>query len=137
MQELVSLERKIFADPRLHYIKDLFIYSCYTGLAFVDAMNLYESDFEWDTNGTTWCKIYRSKSDELCAVPLLKSGAKIINEYKADAKITGRTTIFPKISNQHVNECLKIIQAACEIATYLTFHVARHTFGKTVALKMG
>ena len=137
MLELVSLERKIFADPKLHFIKDLFIYSCYTGLAFFDAMNLSESDFEWDTNGTIWCKLYRTKSDELCAVPLLKSAAKILYGYKADAKIKGRATIFPKISNQYVNESLKIIQVACEIETYLTFHVARHTFGKTVALKNG
>lgn len=137
MQELVRLERKTFTEPILQYIKDLFIYSCYSGLAFVDAMHLSESDFEWDTNGTIWCKLYRTKSDELCAVPLLKSAAKILNEYKADAKIKGRDTIFPKISNQYVNESLKIMQAACEIETYLTFHVARHTFGKTVALKNG
>lgn len=137
MQELVALERKIFADPTLHYIKDLFIFSCYTGLAFVDTMKLSVTDFEWDGDGRTWCKLYRTKSDELCAVPILKSAAEILAYYKADSIATGRRTIFPRITNQHVNESLKIMQAACDIATYLTFHVARHTFGKTVALKNG
>jgi len=137
IQELVALERKTFTDPTLHYIKDLFTYCCYTGLAFVDAMALAESDFEWEANGTVWCKLYRTKSNELCAVPLLKSASKILTVYRSDAKDKGRTTIFPKITNQHVNDCLKIMQAACEISTYLTFHVARHTFGKTVALKNG
>jgi len=50
MQELVALKIKIFTDLTLHYVKDLFIYSCFIGLAFVDVMNLSESDFEWDIN---------------------------------------------------------------------------------------
>jgi integrase/recombinase XerD len=131
------LENKPFVDLTLSYVKDLFLYSCYTGLAFADAMALRESDFEFGLDGTVWCKIYRTKSDELCAVPLLESAAKILNKYRHDAKTQNRTNIFPKISNQHVNDSLKIMQAACEILTYLTFHVARHTFAKTVALKNG
>lgn len=137
IQELVALENKHFHDPTLLYIKELFLYSCYTGLAFIDAMALTELDFEFGLDGTVWCKIYRTKSDEFCAVPLLPSAAQILNKYRKDAKAQGRVNIFPKVSNQHVNESLKIIQAACEILTYLTFHVARHTFAKTVALKNG
>jgi site-specific recombinase XerD len=137
IHELVSLESKQFTGASLVTIKELFLYSCYTGLAFVDAMVLAEHDFEWDIDGTVWCKVYRTKSDELCAVPILKSAATILKKYRNDAREKGRSTIFPKLTNQHVNESLKIIQQACEINTYLTFHVARHTFAKTVALKNG
>lgn len=137
IQELVILEAKQFIKPALNIVKELFLYSCYTGLAFVDAMILAEQDFEWQVNGTVWCKIYRTKSDELCAIPILKSAATILKKYRNDAREKGRMTIFPKLTNQYVNESLKIIQQACEIDTYLTFHVARHTFGKTVALKNG
>ncbi|MEP7375712.1 MAG: site-specific integrase [Chitinophagaceae bacterium] len=137
IQELVILENKKFVDPTLLYIKDLFLYSCYTGLAFVDAMALAESDFEFNLDDTVWCKIYRTKSNELCAVPILRSAANILEYYREDAAKNGRATIFPKVSNQHVNSNLKTMQAACEISTLLTFHVARHTFGKTVALKNG
>ena len=137
IQELVTLEAKHLASASLTTVKELFLYSCYTGLAFVDAMALAESDFEWEVNGTVWCKIYRTKSDELCVVPVLKSAAMILKKFRNDAKQKGRATIFPKFTNQHVNESLKIIQQACEINTYLTFHVARHTFAKTVALKNG
>lgn len=137
IQELVILEAKQFIKPALNIVKELFLYSCYTGLAFVDAMILAEQDFEWQVNGTVWCKIYRTKSDELCAIPILKSAAAILKKYRNDAREKGRMTIFPKLTNQYVNESLKIIQQACEIDTYLTFHVARHTFGKTVALKNG
>ena len=100
-------------------------------------MTLSEHDFEWNLDGIVWCKMCRTKSQELCAVPLLSSAANILKRYSDDAVIKGRTTIFPRISNQQVNECLKIIQQVCEIYTYLTFHVARHTFAKTVALKNG
>lgn len=137
IQELVRLETKALTSASLNIIKELFLYSCYTGLAFVDAMTLAESDFEWDIDGTVWCRIYRTKSDELCAVPILKSAATILRKYRTDAKEKGRATIFPKFTNQYVNESLKIIQQACEINTHLTFHVARHTFAKTVALKNG
>ncbi|MFT4154798.1 site-specific integrase [Parafilimonas sp.] len=137
IHELVALETKAFVNPSLNYIKELFLYSCYTGLAFADVMALAETDFEWDVNDTVWCKIYRTKSDELSAIPLLKSAAKILKKYRDDAKEKGRKTIFPRITNQCVNDSLKIIQEACAINTYLTFHVARHTFAKTVALKNG
>ena len=137
IHELVVLETKHFINPSLVYIKDLFLYSCYTGFAFVDVMALSETDFEWDVDGTVWCKIYRTKSDELCAVPLLKSAATILKKYREDAKQNRRPTIFPRITNQYVNDSLKTIQEACEISTYLTFHVARHSFAKTVALKNG
>ncbi|HEY1872036.1 MAG TPA: site-specific integrase, partial [Chitinophagaceae bacterium] len=133
IHELVVLETKNFTNASLIYIKDLFLYSCYTGLAFADAMTLSETDFEWDVDGIVWCKIYRTKSDELCAVPLLKSAANILTKYREDAKQNRRKTIFPRITNQHVNDSLKIIQEACGISTYLTFHVARHSFAKTVA----
>lgn len=137
MRELVLLESARFTDPEVHYVHQLSLYSCYTGLAFVDVMQLEETDFEWEGSGKVWCKRYRAKSDELCAVPLLSSAATILRYYLDDARQKGRKTIFPPVSNQHVNRCLKIIQAVCGIATPLTFHVARHTFAKTVALKNG
>jgi len=137
MQELVTLEAKTFVNPMLNYVKDLFLYSAYTGLAFVDTLSLKESDFEVELDGPIWCKIYRTKSDSLCPVPLLKSSAEIMNKYLMDAKVGGRHTVFPAITNQYVNRCLKIIKEACEIATPMTFHIARHTFAKTVALKNG
>ncbi|MEO9021811.1 MAG: site-specific integrase [Ginsengibacter sp.] len=135
--ELVALEKMPFSHPTLNFVKDLFLYSCYTGLAFADTMVLTEKDFEWDINGTIWCKIYRIKSDGFCAVPLLKSAATILDKYRQDAREKGRKTIFPYLANQNVNHSLKIIQEVCEITTYLTFHVARHSFAKTVALKNG
>lgn len=100
-------------------------------------MALQESDFDWDLDSTIWCKIYRTKSEELCALPIIKSASLILNKYRQKAKLIERKAIFRQISNQYVNEKSKTIQEICEIETPLTFHVARHTFAKTVALKHG
>lgn len=100
-------------------------------------MKLSDNEIHWDTSGIAWCQIYRTKTDELCTVPLLRNATMILKKYREDAIQHGRNNIFPPVSNKYVNECLKIIQAACDIKTYLTFHVARHTFAKTVALKNG
>lgn len=113
----------------------MFLFSCYTGFAFADVMALRESHFEWDGDETIWCKIYRLKSEVLSPIPLIKDAAKIINRYRN--AYCQSDSIFKQLTNQHVNRCLKIIQEACEFDIPLTFHVARHTFAKTVALKNG
>jgi site-specific recombinase XerD len=136
-QQLIAIEQKEFSDPSIRYVKDLFLHSCYTGFAFVDAMALREEHFEWDADNTVWCKIYRLKSDELAAVPILKSAATLLNKYKSRPDYRPGGSIFPRITNQEVNRCLKVIQAVCSIDFSLTFHIARHTFAKTVALKNG
>jgi integrase/recombinase XerD len=136
-QQLVALEQQPFSDPAISYVKELFLHSCYTGFAFAEAMAVREEHFEWDVDGTVWCKIYRIKSDELAAVPFLKSAATILDKYRNRSGFIKGESIFPRISNQEVNRCLKIIQAVCGIELPLTFHIARHTFAKTVALKNG
>lgn len=137
LEQLVFLEQKNFHSNNLNYVKDLFLFSCYTGFAFADVMQLSESHFEWDTDGTIWCRIYRMKSDILSPIPLIKDAAALINKYKncPDCAVQGK--IFPALTNQYVNRCLKIIKEACELPIDLTFHIARHTFAKTVALKNG
>ena len=137
IQSVVAIEQQYFADPALSYVKDLFLHSCYTGFAFAEAMALRESHFEWELDGTVWCKIYRQKSDELSAVPMLQSASRILNKYRQRSAFKETGPIFPRITNQEVNRCLKIIQAVCGIPFTLTFHIARHTFAKTIALKNG
>lgn len=136
-QQLVTLEEKVFHDPAISYVKELYVCSSYTGLAFAEIMKLTETDFQWDVDGIVWCTCYRKKSGELCAVPLLKAPSAILRKYREDAIAKGRATIFPQLTNQYANRILKVIQAACEIPVVLTYHVARHTFATTVALKNG
>ncbi len=137
MQEVLQLESKHFQDENLNYVRDLFIFSCYTSFAYIDVMTLTEEDFEFTMDGKIWCLKYRVKSDELQRVLMLKTATRILHKYRNKETSQERNTIFPFLSNQYVNRCLHIIQNACEITTPMTFHVARHTFAKTVALKNG
>ena len=137
MQEVFLLEHKPFQDPILNYVRDLFIFCCYTSLAYIDVMTLTEEDFEFQPDGKIWCKKYRVKSDELQHVLLLKPAANIVLKYRAMLDVNNGKTFFPYISNQTVNRCLRVIKEACEIVTPITFHIARHTFATSIALKNG
>ena len=137
MQEVLQLESKHFHDENLNYVRDLFILSCYTSFAYIDVMTLTEEDFEFTMDGKIGCLKYRVKSDELQRFFMLKTATRIPHKYRNKETFQERNTIFPFLSNQYVNRCLHIIQNACEITTSMTFHVAHHTFAKTVALKNG
>lgn len=136
-QEVVALEKQVFARSNLNYVRDLFVFSCYTGLAFADVMALCPADFEYTSSKVLLCKIYRAKSDELCAIPFLNRAISIMLRYGKNFDKPNFEPIFPKISNQEVNRSLKIIAEICGIYIHLTFHVARHTFAKVMALKNG
>lgn len=136
-EEILAIERQIFIEPNVIYIMELFLFSCYTGLAFADVMAMNETDLEDDLNGSTWLHIYRTKSNEPCGVPLLKSAKRILQKYRDEAQKLGRSTIFRRVTNKTANDILKMITAEAGIKSVITFHIARHTFAKTVALKNG
>lgn len=135
--QVVAIEKQHFADATISYVKELFLFSVYAGFAFVDVMALREDHFEWEDDGTVWCKLYRTKSEELSAVRILAAAARTLDKYRSRKTYIPGEPIFPCITNQTVNDKLKIIQAVCDIQITLTFHLARHTFAKTIALKCG
>ena len=137
IDELERIENKHFDNPKLSYVKDLFLFSCYTGLAYADAMALKPDHLEYDNDGKSMLKIYREKSDELSSVPVLNVAIQLIEKYKDHPKKLSDGTVFPSISNQDLNRNLKIIAEVCGITKYMSFHLARHTFATVVTLKNG
>ena len=134
LTELKIIENKAFAAERLNLVRDLFIFSCYTGLSYIDLMNLRESNLTKGEDGNEWIKLFRQKSNEPTNIPLLPTAKVIIERYRNSdrSQITG--TIFPNLSNQKVNTYLKEIGLICGIKKVLTFGVARHTFATTITL---
>jgi site-specific recombinase XerD len=137
LEELSRIEKKEFSNPSLSYVKDLFLFSCYTGLAYCDVIALTTSNFEVDAEGNLWCKIYRQKSEELSSIPVLKAASELMLKYKDHPKSVEKGRIFPYISNQELNRNLKIIGEVCDIKKYMSFHLARHTFATAITLKNG
>ena len=135
--ELEEIESKKFEINRLKVVRDLFVFSCYTGVAHVDLLQLSKRNLVTGEDGSTWLVTKREKTGSPVRVPLLKKPKAIIDRYKELKVCRKSDTLFPVISNQKVNVYLKEVAEACEIEKNLTFHMARHTFATTVTLSNG
>jgi site-specific recombinase XerD len=135
--EIQTLMKKEFATDRLSQIRDVFIFSCFTGLAYVDVANLKKTDINLVMNGEKWIFTKRQKTDTICNVPLLPPAEKIILKYSNHPQCLNSDKLLPVSSNQKTNEYLKDIATLCGINKILTFHIARHTFATTVTLTNG
>jgi len=135
-EELYKLETKEFDIERLDQIRDIFIFSCYTGLSYIDLYNLSEEDITVGMDGEKWIHFKRQKTATPFSVPLLPKAIELIEKYQNHPRVR-ENQLLPVVSNQKTNAYLKEIADLCEIKKTLTFHIARHTFATTVTLTNG
>lgn len=128
---------KEFKSERLASVRDIFIFSCYTGLAYIDIKNLTYENIFIDLKGEKWIKTNRTKTKVAFSIPVLPITETIMNKYKDHPKCLNQNLVLPILSNQKMNEYLKEISTLCDIEFNLTFHAARHTFATTVTLNNG
>jgi len=133
-KELSAMEAKAFALPRLDYVRDLFVFCCYTGLAYIDAISLTPSNIVVGIDNGLWIKTKRNKTLVPVNTPLLPKAVAILKKYETDYRAISNGTLFPLLSNQKMNSYLKEIADLCLIDKNLTSHIARHTFATTVTL---
>lgn len=135
-EELTTLENKKVLVPRIEQVRDMFVFCCYTGLAFIDVEKLNADHIVTGIDGNKWINLNRTKTETKSQIPLLPKALEILNKYRDFPKsIPG--TLLPVISNQRMNAYLKELAELCGITKTLTFHVARHTFATTVTLTNG
>jgi site-specific recombinase XerD len=135
--ELLAIEKKKFTIERLNTIRDIFLFTCYTGLAFSDAALLKKENIRLGIDGEEWIFIFRKKTGSLCRIPLLTPAKAILTKFKDHPKVQGTDKLLPVPSNQKFNAYLKEIADLCGINKRLTVHIGRHTFATTVALQNG
>lgn len=135
--ELQTIFSKDFETDRLNQVRDVFIFSCYTGLAYADVQKLKRTEVARGIEGDYWVFTKRRKTETSSRIPLLPIPLQILEKYKDHHAciITGK--ILPIPSNQKMNAYLKEIANICKIHKNLTFHIARHTFATTVTLSNG
>jgi site-specific recombinase XerD len=133
--ELQNLIQRDFSISRLEHVRDVFIFCCYTGLAYVDVAKLSEDDIVIGMDGNRWIKVNRTKTKSLSSIPILPIAEQIISKYANLPRIDGK--LLPVYSNQRTNSYLKEIADLTGITKKLTFHMARHTFATTVTLTNG
>lgn len=129
-EELKTLINTPIKIPRLEQIRDMFVFSCFTGLAYSDIKGLAQNNLEHTPDGTLWIKGRRKKTGIRFNIPILPLPLSILKKYEG----TNDKTLFPIPSNQKTNAYLKELADLCGISKNITFHVARHTFATTVTL---
>jgi len=135
--ELSNMETYEFPIERLDRVRDLFVFSCYTGISYVDVMALSLDNISMGIDGNNWIFTKRQKTKTPIKIPLLDPALELIKKYANHpvTQITG--SLLPEITNEKLNVYLKEVAILCGIKKNLTFHMARHTFATTVTLNNG
>lgn len=132
-EEIEVLMSKHFDVKRLEHVRDIFVFSCFTGLAYIDVSNLTDQNIV-TIGGTDWIMTKRQKTSITENVPILDVAREIINKYHSSSDRNGR--LLPILSNQKMNAYLKEIADLCGIKKRLSYHMARHTYA-TLLLSKG
>lgn len=136
-EEIEILYNKELYFDRLKVVRDMFVFSCYTGLAYSDVEKLSKSDISIGIDGKQWINIKRTKTNTRSSIPLLPIAKEILSRYAYDPQVVKSDRLIPVFSNQKSNAYLKEIAMLCGITKPLTTHLARHTFATTVTLTNG
>lgn len=121
--EISTILKKELVSERLEQVRDVFIFSCFCGLAYIDVKNLTQDNIRTSFDGNLWIMTKRQKTDTTVNVPVLKIPQMILEKYKGQLP---NGMLLPVISNQKLNAYLKEIADVCGIEKNLTFHLARH-----------
>ena len=131
-EEIQRIMQKDFEIPRLEMVRDVFIFSCFCGLAYIDVVHLTQENIITLDN-RPWIIINRQKTNVQSNIPLLEIPQMILDKYKGKTK---DNRLLPVLSNQKINAYLKEIADLCGIKKRLSYHLARHTFA-TMLLSKG
>lgn len=118
-------------------VRDIFLFSCFTGLAYIDTKKLTPQNINLGLDGNKWIFTTRQKTKTTSNIPLLPQAEKIIEKYQTQPTCINSGNLLPILSNQKMNAYLKEIADLCGIDKELTYHIARYTLATTVTLSNG
>lgn len=136
-EEIQAISDKDFKNERLSLVRDIFLFSCFTGLAYIDVKNLTKNHISLGIDGEKWIFTHRQKTETASKIPILPLTQMIIDRYQDHPQCIYLERLLPILSNQKMNAYLKEIAGVCNINKELTFHIARHTFATTITLTNG
>jgi len=133
-EEMKKLKKIHLKSKALEVTRDMFVFSCFTGLSYIDLYYLTRRQIEKDDDGFLWVKISRQKTDNESKILLLDDALRLIEKYRGT---DSGDKVFPMKSCSHMNRQLKKIASLCGIERRLTFHMSRHTFATETCLSRG
>ena len=113
--------------------RDLFLFACYTGVPYADAVSITDDNIYTDDNGALWLKYLRKKNEHLGRVKLLPEAIALIEKYRSNE----RKELFPMIHHSNLRRHMKGLRDLSGIKTDLVYHMGRHTFGSLITLEAG
>ncbi|MCC8036262.1 MAG: site-specific integrase [Rikenellaceae bacterium] len=135
--EIKAMIEKPITIPRLAQVRDVFVFSIFTGLAFSDLKGLKPEHLVRDNNGDMWIRKARQKTRNMCNIPLLDPAREILERYKDHPECTTKGVLLPMLCNQKYNSYLKELAVICGINKEISTHTGRHSFATSVALANG
>jgi site-specific recombinase XerD len=136
-EDLEKMAAVRFPTERSGQVRDIFLFCCYTGLAYADIKKLKRSEIVIGVDGERWIFTSRQKTDTPSKIPLLPAALEILTRYEDNPVCLNKDLLMPVLSNQKMNDYLKQIADLSGIDKVLTFHIARHTFATTITLSNG
>jgi integrase len=118
--------------PQHRYARDLFLFACYTGVPYGDAVTITRENLVRDKNGDLWLKYKRVKNQMQAAVKLLPEALELIEKYNDD----NRETLFPHMECRALMEHMRGIGIRLGIKG-LRYHMGRHSFSTLITLEEG
>lgn len=120
---------------RMCYMRDLFVFACFTGMGQADMKNFTFESIDIHDDGSLWIPYRRQKTDIQCQVPLLDIPRLIIEKYR-DGRTTGTVFNIPKYGSG-MKYLLDRICDYTGIDYHITFYMARHTYATEICLSNG
>ncbi len=133
-KEIELIKQKDIHVERLKIVRDIFLFACYTGLAYSDLKSLTPDNIVEKANGSLWIYTKRTKTGNECHIPIINAALIILSKYKNNPYCMDKNVLLPVYSNQKTNAYLKEIATICGINKNFSSHLARHTFATTVTL---
>ncbi len=134
MDELKRLMSTPIQERFLCYVRDLFVFSTFTGISYIDLCNLREEHFYYTEDGKLWVRFNRQKTKSECIIQILDLPRQIMDKYK-EQRVDGKIFKVPARSALTAN--FRKLSAKCNIDKRITFHMARHNFGSLITLSQG
>lgn len=124
--ELHPLERD------LERVRKLFLFSCYTGLAYADLFSVTEEHLCEDEYGALWLKFHRQKTKQLCRVKLLPEALRLLELCQGEG-----ATLFEPMSYTRYSIAIRALGERAGLTKPLSSHMARHTMATLITLEQG
>jgi site-specific recombinase XerD len=133
-EELEKIMTTRIEHPGIRFVRDMFVFACFTGLSYIDIKNLRKEHILSDSTGNQWISIQRQKTGTDSVIPLLDIPKEIIEKYKGTGE-GGK--VFRMLCMNMVCTYTKRMAEICGLNRHLTFHVARHSFATSICLSQG